>query len=58
MKTTSCDYCAVCLRDFSEGEVVSYTWFENRCFCDDCKLLMNSKVSPKYLDWQEREVRK
>lgn len=57
MKTTTTSYCVECQRDFIEGEIVHHTWYENRCFCDKCKAVMNTRVTPSYLDWQEREVR-
>lgn len=56
MKETISKYCAECLRDFIAGEVVHYTWYENRCFCSDCKKIMNQRVTPSYLDWQSRKV--
>lgn len=56
MKETTSAYCAECGSDFISGEVVYYTWYENRCFCNDCKQIMNTRVTPSYLDWQEREV--
>lgn len=56
MKATGTEYCAECERDFLEGEVVNYTWYENRCFCNDCKRVMNERVKESYLDWQLRKV--
>lgn len=54
MKVTNISYCAECRRDFATGEVCYYTWYENTCFCDDCKQIMNSRVKESYLDWQKR----
>lgn len=51
MKETKVKYCAECEKDFIDSEVVFYTWYENRCFCDKCKQLMNERVTPSYLDW-------
>ncbi|WP_313469513.1 hypothetical protein [Lysinibacillus sp.] len=56
MKTTTSKYCAECERGFVAGEVVHYTWYENRCFCDKCKQALNERVTPSYLDWQLRKV--
>lgn len=56
MKETSIKYCAECQRDFKVGEIVNFTWYENRCFCNECKKIMNKRVTPSYLDWQLRKV--
>lgn len=56
MNETTSKYCAECLRDFVVNEVVHYTWYENRCFCNDCKEVMNERVTPLYLDWKQRKV--
>lgn len=56
MKETNSKYCAECLRNFTTGEITHYTWYENRCFCDKCKQVMNTRVKPSYLDWQLRKV--
>lgn len=56
MKETTSKYCAKCLQDFIIGEVVHYTWYENRCFCNDCQQIMNTRVKASYLDWQTRKV--
>lgn len=56
MKKTTSKYCAECLRDFVASEVVHYTWYENGCFCEKCKKIMNTRVTPSYLDWQPRKV--
>ncbi len=55
IKKTIVNYCGECLRDFNEGEIVYYTWYENDCFCDKCRDLMNTRVTPSYLDWQVRQ---
>ena len=54
MKETVEKYCKECLRDFTENEAVFYTWYENGCFCNECRDLMNTRVTPSYLDWQPR----
>lgn len=54
LKVTNISYCAECRRDFAKNELVYYTWYENDCFCDDCKQIMNGKVKESYLDWQKR----
>lgn len=56
MKETISRYCAECLRDFIIGEMVHYTWYENRCFCGTCQQLMNQRVNPSYLDWHPQKV--
>lgn len=56
MKKTTIEYCAECHRDFITGRIVHYTWFENNCFCDKCKQIMNTRVTPSYLEWQPRKV--
>lgn len=56
MKETTLKYCAECFCDFRTGETVHFTWFENRCFCGECKKIMNARVTPSYLDWQLRKV--
>lgn len=53
---TTAKYCGECLRDFEQGENVHYTWFENSFFCDKCKVLMDKRCDPKYLDWKLRKV--
>lgn len=57
MKTIIKGYCAECRRDFTDGEVVNFTWYENAFFCDECKAVMNTRVTPSYLDWEQRIVR-
>lgn len=54
MKETVEKHCKECLRDFIENEAVFYTWYENGCFCNECRDLMNTRVTPSYLDWQPR----
>lgn len=54
VNTTSISYCAECRKNFADNETCHFTWYENACFCDDCKQIMNSKVKESYLDWQER----
>lgn len=56
MKETVEKYCKECMRDFAENETVFYTWYENGCFCYECRDLMNTRVTPSYLDWQPRIV--
>lgn len=56
MTNTSAKYCAECLKDFSHNQKVYYTWYENRCFCKDCKMIMNTRVSSEYLDWETKVV--
>lgn len=56
MKETESEYCAECDCKFSPGAIFHYTWYENRCFCDKCKQIMNTRVTPSYLDWQQRVV--
>ena len=58
MKDTISNYCGECERDFVAGEVVSYTWYENNCFCEECKEVMNKRVTQSYLDWQLRKVKR
>ena len=57
-KPTLVSYCSECQRDFAVNEIVHYTWYENRCFCDKCKTLMNARVNPSYLDWEYRRFNK
>lgn len=54
VKTTNKSYCAECQRDFDQNETCYFTWYENNVFCQDCKKIMNERVSEKYLDWQLR----
>lgn len=56
MKETLGGYCGECLREFECEEVVYYTWYENSFFCESCKQIMNTRVTPAYLDWQLRKV--
>lgn len=56
MKETTSKYCSECLCEFTSGAIVHYTWYENRCFCNECKQIMNIRVTPSYLDWQPRKV--
>lgn len=58
VKVTSISYCTECRRDFADGEVCHYTWYENNVFCDGCKEVMNERVKESYLDWQERIYKK
>lgn len=58
VKTTSISYCAECHKDFADNETCNYTWYENDCFCHDCKEIMNNRVNDKYLDWQLRIYKK
>lgn len=58
IKTTSISYCAECHKDFVDNETCNYTWYENDCFCHDCKEIMNNRVNDKYLDWQLRIYKK
>lgn len=57
-KETSVSYCDECCRDFIMGEVVHFTWYENRFFCDECKQIMNKRVRETYLDWKIYKVSK
>lgn len=54
VKISSKSYCAECQRDFNQSEPCFYTWYENNVFCYDCKIIMNQRVSEKYLDWELR----
>lgn len=54
VKITPIGSCAECQRDFFEGETCNFTWYENNVFCHECKVIMNSRVSESYLDWQLR----
>lgn len=56
MKESGSKYCGECQIDFKAGEIVYYTWYENRSFCGNCKRLMNERVSAEYLDWEQRIV--
>lgn len=55
---TLINFCSECDKNFSHGEKVYYTWYENRFFCDNCKDIMEDRVSEANLDWQVRKVRK
>ena len=57
LKEAAHEYCGECRKDFSPGEIVYYTWYENLTFCGKCKRIMNERVTPSYLDWQERVVK-
>ncbi len=48
--------CGECGINFVNGQMIYYTWYENRCFCDNCKNIINDRVSERYLDWQIRKV--
>ena len=56
MKQITKGYCAECGKDFIENQIVHYTWYENRFFCDACKPIMDQRVTPSYLDWQQHQV--
>ena len=46
--------CSECKKTF-KNELVWFTWLENSYFCDECKEIMNGRVSESYLDWQQRQ---
>lgn len=37
MKETKLTNCGECQKDFRPGEIVWFSWMENRCFCSPCQ---------------------
>ena len=52
IKFSSSEYCGECEKDFEPGEIVYFTWFENRSFCVECHV----KLKPQIADWEPRKI--